>query len=168
MTISAEQINQIRLKMATEPYIWLIDLFDENNIELRRITNYDRNFVYKNRAYTEFPFLVSIPQISTDITQSLQLTFANFKTTLIKDMKGLLYRTKKIITYSVSVKHPDNDVFPPSVFYSNKGDFVNVDDRTIRATFSRRNLSDMSYPYRRYNSEDHPTLYQDFNEVFQK
>ena len=168
MALNQETLLEIRKKQSREPFIWLIEFFDNTNEEIKRLTNYEKVFVYKQRSYTDFPFLVIIPNISDDITQSVQLAFANFKTNLIKDIKQTLFQTKKIILYSVNVKFPENDVFQPSVFYYNQGDYINVDDRTIRATFSRRNLGDRSYPYRRYNSEDHPTLYQDFNEVFQK
>ena len=164
MTISQEQINEIRLKQATEPFIWIIDLFDASSNIVERLTNYTEAFTFQSNSYKPFPFIISIPEQSQDITQSLQMTFANFKTKEIENIKQKLYTAKKIIVHSVNVKFPDDNVFPASTFYFTNGDSINIDSRAIKITFSRRNLSDRSYPYRRFNSVDHPTLFEDFNE----
>ena len=162
MSISLSLIEELRKKTASGPFIFLMEFFNESNSAIMRLTNYKSNFDFAGSQYTAFPFVVSIPEFSDDLGQTLQLTFGNFSVPNYNTIKRDLQNTVKIFIHFVNVDEPTESIFPTAVYFFTEGDSYRQDDTSIRVTFSRKILNDKKYPFRRYNSEQHPTLYEDF------
>lgn len=165
MAITIEMIQQLRKKSLSDPVIYLVDFFDKDNNVLTRLTNYYSNFMFRNNLYLEFPFIVSIPEFNDDLGQVLQFTFGNFQVGEYSLIKTDLRNTKRIEFYSVNLNSPDNPIYPKAVYFHNPKDIYRQDDTSIRVTFSRRIFVDKKYPFNRYNSAQHPTLYEDFEDA---
>ena len=160
--ISTELIKKLRQKAIEEPFIFLIELFDSGNAVLKRLTNYDKNFSYNGNLYNEFPFVYSIPEFSSQIGQTVQLTFGNFTVGSYANIKEDLKNTKKIHVYFIYVGEPASPIYPKAVYVHTANDNFIQDETSIRMTFSRKIIEDKKFPFRRFNSIEHPTLYEDF------
>ena len=165
--ISRANLNAIRAKLNKQPYIWLVDLFDKDDNIIQRMTNFEKDFLYKRNRYLEFPFLVILPESVADAQSSktLELLVANFPTKNIENIKSILKGSVKITFHFINKEFPDDNYFESSTYYHAKDDFLSYDELSIRISFSRKSIQDKGYPFRTYNSRQHASLYQDYKEA---
>ena len=174
---------------AVGPLIVLLDFYDLAGLPVRRLTNNNRKSgnpatadvvrrvditpdgdppppkVYRDDTYKSFPFYLDFPDSGRGGPgQIITLAFANYPDQAgISTLKADLLRSIKVTLRYVSKERPDTEeLFPEVSYFFSPEDTFTETTELISMTFSTRVLENIPFPYRRFNSAEHPTLYEDF------
>ena len=162
--LSAEFIDQLRKKQSVGPYIYLTAFFDNSNNEILNLAKYENNYTYLSKSYKSLPYILSFPNFTQDLGQRIQMTFPNFDTDEVSNIGEKLKITKKVKLYLMNVERNEL-IIGPVEYYLAEGDAYTEDLTTLRITFSRKLLQNMKYPFKTYNSEEHPTLFKEYEQA---
>ena len=166
MAITTALLNEMRKKTASGPFVFLIDIIDHGKSIIRRVTNSFENIDYSGETYQSFPLIVSIPPNSSAIGRQIQITFANFPDQAgLATLKADLQRAARADFRMINKERPADEILPKAVFFFSEKDFLRIDNIKASISFSRRILENKPFPFRRFNSEDHPLLYQTFEQA---
>ena len=165
MTISKRLINDLRKKTAVGPWAFLIDFYSKEGGRIMSLTNNKDDIVKETITYKEFPFVVSIPEFSDSLDSKIQLTFINFPYKSFPKIKNQIALVKKARFIFANVNYLDNQFFEDAYYFLSTGDIFSFNDNSVILTLSKKVLSDTNFPFRRYNSEQHPLIYDEFNGI---
>lgn len=161
MALTRQQINELRAKTAAGPFIYLVEFYNSAGNVIERLTNHFKTLVFEGETFKEFPFLVKVPSFSGDLTASIQMTFMNYPTPEVANIKSIVDQTRRAVFQFINVNMPDSKFFPKATFFFSKGDSYQISVDSIEMSLSKKIINDSKFPFRRFNSVDHPTLYQD-------
>ncbi len=165
MAITPALLNEIRLKTAGGPFAFLIDFIDETKSAYRRLTNSFEDIVSGSNTYKSYPFLVTLPRNTAAFGQQIQLVFANFPDQAgLATLKSDLDKVQRADFQFINKARPADSIFPKASYFFSAKDSLRIDSNQIFLGLSRRVLEDKPYPFRRFNSLDHPMLFHSWKE----
>ena len=160
--VSRQLINDLRKKQSPGPWVHLVDFFNEDNLIFLRLTDYRINLNYQENIYSDFPFLVAIPSFQIGLGQSIRMVFANFPYKNYNSIKEDILKVRKVRFRFANVNFLNENFFEDPVYYLSNGNSIEISSESIVLNVSKKVIEDAPFPFRIYNSDDHPLLYEDF------
>ena len=159
MAITPALVSELRKKTASGPFAFLIDLIDGQKNIYRRLTNSFENITQNSNTYQSYPFLVILPRNIESFGQQIKLLFANFPDQAgLETIRSDLDRVERADFKFINKARPADEIFPKAVYFFSNKDSLQIDSSKIVLSLSRRILENKSYPFRKFNSLDHPIL----------
>ena len=152
--LNAQTVRKLRQSGSDAAFIFLLNVFNSDYIPVANICNSDKNVVSNNKTYFPFSFSINIPNMTGGASAELTLVLPNFSSPQIRRdiWKNVAFCNLTLI---------DKD-FPDVEILS----FKNLSVVSIRESLVSINVSlvgfklkDKKFPYRRFNKEQHPDLY---------
>ena len=148
-----ETIKQIRGGATDLVLVFLVTLYDDKGV-IYRLNSSSEDIVSKGNTYNKFHFRVELPTESPDNTSQISIIFPNFSTDI--KISEILKATRCQIAV-FDKNFPDDAIFPNRELFI-VGYNKNISEAIL--TFTTSFIRDKRFPFKNYNSIDHPRLYE--------
>lgn len=151
----AETIKEIRRGSTSLVLVFLVTLYDKDGNLLYRLNSSDEEIESNGLKYSPFHFRVDLPTQSESNPANIGIIFANFPTKEV-----LITEVLKTVRAQIAVfdkNFPDDAIVPKREIFLT-GYSRRLSEITLAFTSSF--IRDRKFPFRNYNSIDHPRLYE--------
>lgn len=149
-----ETISELRRGSTELVLVILLSLYNEDQL-IYNLTNSDKDILSNNVNYRKFFFKIDLPVKSANNTSDIGIVFPNYS---IGDIK----REEILKTTRCQFAMFDRN-FPNDAIIAKREIFLNGYSKTLTAinmTFVSSYITNRKFPFRNYNSVEHPRLYE--------
>ena len=155
--LSADIVSKIRAGGLQTEFAFLISLYDIDRHIIQHMTNFADDITSRSILYTSASFTLQLPRFQSGTRgDGFALSFPYFDNGGIakEDYKRIDYVT----TTMVDPEYPDTWIFKERRLYFTE---YTRTDSNITFSFSPDYIKDASFPFTKYNSKDHPGIYEE-------
>lgn len=153
-TLSTVARTAIYAQQTGEVFLFLLELDHDSFTQPIRIVNDYNNITSNGNVYTAFPFEITLPKDSEEVSKSI-LTIDNVSRTLIDEIRSIDTGLSVAITVVLASSPDTIEVGPFNFTLTN----VIYNAMVIRGDLNYENILNQNYPKETFTPQNHPGLF---------